>query len=90
MDIRKLLSLIAKQSDELAPIAGKELDTLAEESLPAIRKTTIPTEVGPEVLGKGTSKLKPDVDNIIDAELVNKTIPEEFKQSFSCLLYYGW
>ena len=36
------------------------------------RSTTIPTEVGPEVLGKGTSRFTGKADDVIDAEIINK------------------
>ena len=52
MGFRKLLS----QLGDLVPAASRKLDDVAEESIPAIRRSTIPTEVGPEVIGTGTSK----------------------------------
>lgn len=36
------------------------------------RKTTIPTEVGPQVLGKGTSRVARKADDIVDAEMIDK------------------
>lgn len=52
MGFRKLLS----QLGDLVPAGARKLDDVAEESLPAIRRSTIPTEVGPEVIGTGTSR----------------------------------
>lgn len=56
MGLRKLLAQLGRQSDEIVPAVGRQVDELAEEAVPAIRKTTIPTEVGPEVIGTGTSR----------------------------------
>lgn len=36
------------------------------------RGTTIPTEVGPQVLGKGKSELTPDAEDILDAQIITK------------------
>lgn len=53
------------------------IDDLSEELNSSLvgRKTTIPTEVGPQVLGKGTSRLSSKADNVMDAEIINK-MPE--------------
>ena len=80
--MQKLIAATGKSADEIMEILGKKggdlvpptavakLDDVAEAGVPAIRNTTIPTEVGPQVIGKGTSRVVPDSGDIIDAELV--------------------
>lgn len=59
MDIKKLLLGFSKQLDE---------------TLPAARKSTIPAEVAPEVLGKGTSRASNAATDALDAELIPKKV----------------
>jgi|GEM_PF-4138728 hypothetical protein len=73
MDFGKFLRLIGKQSDELVPAATRQVDELAEEALPATRKSTIPTEVGPEVIGEGQSRATKQAADAIDAEFTEIT-----------------
>lgn len=72
--LQKLIQATGKSADEIMTLLGKKgapaVIEEADEMLPAIRKTTLPVEVGPEVLGKGTSKAAPMADDFIDAELV--------------------
>ena len=53
------------------------IDDISDEANSSLvtRKSTIPTEVGPQVLGKGTSRLSSKADDVIDAEIINK-MPE--------------
>jgi hypothetical protein len=55
----------------------------------ATRSTTIPTEVGPEVLGKGTSRFTGKADDIIDAEIINK-MPDGPLKTAAIKRYAPW
>ena len=60
MGLRKLLSSLTKQADE---------------TLPALRKTTIPTEVGPEVIGAGTSRAAREATEEIPEAIYKEITP---------------
>lgn len=57
------------QGGGLPPVKPTETPDI---NLPATRGTTIPTEVGPEVIGKGTSRAGRESTEAIEAELVKK------------------
>ena len=69
---------IPVKSDGIDAVGGGKVPSVigqAADEMPgplSTRSTTIPTEVGPEVLGKGTSRVSKEVGDIPDATIVEK------------------
>lgn len=64
--LKKLLSYGSQKAPAI-------IDDVVDAAKPlAKRSTTIPTEVGAQVLGKGTSRVTPNVGDIMDAQIVTK------------------